>query len=259
MTDPSIRQWKENHALSAPNAITPKIVSFVIPTLDDLALSVEEVIQTKHLLVLLVWRIVHSRSLTLLESSVHVLHELCKTDLINELCCSLIHPMLCVTLCDALLQKDATSKKRFFENSISLTSDALYLLSTMVEYASINTLLPLEFVYVLPEIMMDRVISLHITICSLHIFNILIAQAVQKEPISIENVRTLLHRNSQPEQTPYDEFGGDMFSESPADSPLKLPRRCGWHADLRSRSEGRDMRREELLMQMNRVRLFPLS
>ena len=180
---------------------------------------------------LLVWRIAHSRSLTLLESSIHVLHELCKTDLINELCCSSIHSMLCVTLCDALLQRDETLKKRFFEISMSLTSDALYLLSTLVEYTSINTLLPLEFIYVLPEIMMDRVISLHITICSLHIFNILIAQAVRKEPIFIENVRTILHLNSQPEQTPFDELGASMISnspsDSPVDSPMKLPRKCG--------------------------------
>lgn len=259
LTDQFIQKWKKAHMHSSPSPITPKDVSFRIPTLKDFALSAEEVIQTKHLLVLLVWRMAHSRSLLLLESSAHVLHELCKTDLVIELCHSPIHFMLCVVLCDALLQKDATLQKRFCELSMSLTSDVLYLLAVLVEDASLDTLLPLEFVYVLSEIMMDRVICLHVTICSLHIFNILIAQAVRMEPLCIDNIRSVLHFNTHPDQTPCDEFANDMFPNSPPESPtefsMQRPRMSDRGVALRRRSEGYDTLREEMLAQMSQIRL----
>ena len=226
--DMNIRKWREEHTLSTQVLIQPRHVSFKIPTLEDCLQSAQEVIQNEHLLVLLVWRLIHSRSLSLLESSAHVLYILCKTDVMTELCHSSIHDMLCLTLCDALLQEDKQTKKRFFESSITLTNDIMYVLSVLVESDSIDAILPLEFVYLLPEIMMDRIMSLNISICSLHILNILIAQAVRSEPIAIDSVQAALHVSSQPDLTPYDDFGMGPFPSSPIEgfdeSPMKITR-----------------------------------
>ena len=75
----AIVQWHKEHRSLLTETASPSTVQYAIPPSDVVNYSASEIMHDHRLLALLVWRIAHSTSLRLLESSTHILLVLCSS------------------------------------------------------------------------------------------------------------------------------------------------------------------------------------
>ena len=210
----AIVQWHREHHSFLTEIASPSTVQYAIPSPDVVNYSASEVMHDKRLLALLVWRIAHSTSLHLLESSAHILLVLCLRSTAYSICFAPLHESLPLWLCEALLFRASQDNERFCDESLALTSSVLSLIAMIMECSPKELLVSLEFVQALPEILMDRVLSLDIVICSLHILNVLVAQVMGLPPVVVPPVAEALCLTSGPEITPFEDSEGMEMSDS---------------------------------------------
>ena len=210
----AIVQWHKEHRSLLTETASPSTVQYAVPPSDVVNYSASEIMHDNRLLALLVWRIAHSTSLRLLESSTHILLVLCLRSTAYSICFAPLHESLPLWRCEALLFRVSQNSDRFCDESLTLTSSVLSLIAMIMECSPKESLVSLEFVQALPEILMDRVLSLDIVICSLHILNILVAQVIGLQPVIVPPVAEALCLTSSSEITPFEDSEGMEMSDS---------------------------------------------